>query len=434
MCHVLLAEQDSLLYPELLRTDFEENTESEGTASFRLSFEDQIKFQTKTLFVYKGFKLNYRNRGEGDQNIEQRTSLSYTWKGLSIGYGRGYVNIAHGIILGYSMMKYSPAFSGQAGIRPVKMKIGAYDQNKDLITLGISVKSIGIFLFRFDDTFGGTVEYNKDHGRYGLALYLAVKPIMESWASLENNSFKTSLNMSTTHRGINHLSADILYKTNKIRLFGSAVWLSPEFVDLKKDSKWGSGLSPGSRGLTAGIRIGRAPWRFSGLGQSILGNTYREEKSILDLRFKQHPFEINSVYSLTIKNKLDEGDNFPFLLTWQKNIKHNMKVNVKIKVTKTCRLTCQLQGDFIHERSYISLFRLDYKGDLSSIKFQLTRCAGFDNDLYFVRPAGVTYYGIRKAPNDETLFIDLIYAINIARFDVYIHLRNEGVSMGINYK
>lgn len=434
MFHVALAEQDSLLYPELLRGDIEEAFKNEGTTSLQISFEDQIKFRTKAQFVYRGFKFNYRNRGESDQNIIERTSLSYSWKGLSMACGRGYINIAHGLILGYSMMKFSPAFSGQAGVRPVKIKVGAYDQYKELTSLNVSLGAADLSLFSYDGSLGATVEYGKDTWRSGLAVYVIDQLLLESWASCQQGPVKSSLNISVSAGGINHISADLLYKNNLLQCFGSAAWLSPEFYCIKKDSKWGSGLSPGSRGLAAGIRIDRAPWRLSGLGQSLLSDSYREEKCMLDLGFRKQPFEINGVYSLNHKNDLDESEHFPFGLTWRQSIKHNLKLNVKIRITKACDLTCQIQGDVVHERSYVGLFRLEYKSNESSIKFQLTRCAGFDNDLYFVRPAGVAYYGIRKAPNNETLFIDLIYAINIKKVNVYIHLRNEGVHLGVNYK
>ena len=428
-----MAEPDSLLYPELLRSGSSEDND-DAAVSMQISFKEQIDFRIKAQFTYKGFDLNYRNQGGGNHEITQKTSLGYSWKGVRFGHGTGYINIAHGMVLGYTMMRFSPAFAGQAGVRPVKIKIGAYDQYKKLTSLGVSLGAVDLSLFRYDGILGATLEYGNETWRSGLAGYATSPLLLESWASYQQGPIKTSLNVSAFAGGINHLSADLLYKNGSLQFFGSATCLSPEFYCIKKDSKWGSGLSPGSRGLTVGIRVDQAPWRLSGLGQSLLSDTYREEKCMMDLGFRKQPFKINAVYSLSHKNELDKSEHFPFTLIWHQRIKHSLKLNIKIKITDACRFACQMQGDPVYPNSHVALFRVEYKKGPTSLKCQLTSCNGYDNDLYFVRPAGVNYYGIRKAPPKENLYLDLVYSIEMDRFEVYVHLRNEGANLGINYK
>ena len=434
MAYAVAAEPDSLSYPELMRSNMDEFSNDAGSVSQRISFEDQVSLQTKAQLIYKGFTFNYKNKGDARDEINQQTSLEYSWNGLTVGHGNGYINVAHGLILGYAMMKYSPAFSGQAGIRSAKFKIGTYDQYKDLTTLRVTLGSAGLSLFRYDGDYGAVFECGLGDWRMGLGVYGADKMLMESWASFQARAINASLDLSLSTQGINHFSSDLLYKKGSMRLYGSAVWLSSEFHCVKKDSKWGSGLSPGSQGLAAGIRINRFPWLFSGIAQSVLGSVYREERCMLECRFRQKPFEISGLYSLNSKNELGDSKDFPFGLTWCQSIKHTLKLNMKIIVTKTFGLVCHIQGDLVHSNSYVFVSRLEYKTKQSSLKFQLTRCNGFDHDLYFVRPAGPDYYGIRKAPGNETVYLDLVCSRNLDRFEIYVHVRNEGVSLGLNYK
>jgi len=77
---------------------------------------------------------------------------------------------------------------------------------------------------------------------------------------------------------------------------------------------------------------------------------------------------------------------------------------------------------------------MEYIKGPTILKLQLAGCNGYDYDLYFVRPAGSPYYGIRKAPQKETRYMDLIYTKKIGLVDISVQLRNEGISFGMNCK
>ena len=212
------------------------------------------------------------------------------------------------------------------------------------------------------------------------------------------------------------------------------VYLSKGFYSIKTDNKWGSGLRPGSRGHALGFNFSSPPWKLSGMAYDITGNSRQESKYIFEGRYKKSFFEIATIYIYKAINKIAESDKYPYGNIWTNEMDHNIKMNLKVKISPTLRFVCQLQGGVFKNKSYIALFRITHKKNNNSLKFQLTQCNGFENDLYFLRPSGHTYYGIRKAPEDETLYYDLVFSKNLEKFDVFIHLRNEGVSVGISYK
>ena len=264
----------------------------------------------------------------------------------------------------------------------------------------------------------------------GVAIYGLDKPLMETWMNYKSKNVKTSFNASLASGNLNHVTADLYYAFEVIRIFVSAVYLHPEFIALQTDSKWGSGLKAGSQGYANGVGLSISPWKVSSLGYCVLRNNYKEQRFMLDLRYKKNPLEVILSYSTKNITELVEEKIFPFALHWQEECAQICKLSVKLQILKELQLSYQLQGDIKNLRSYASVLRLTFKSKNDLLRVQFSRCSSCGNALYFLRPLTSSTYSIRRAPERETLYLDLVYSKNIGAMTLYILLRNEGMNVG----
>lgn len=425
--------QDSLIYPESMSPQTMEEFENDGNVTFRISFTGEIVYKAKAQFTHKGFELNYLSYG-GEKETEQYASISWLSKWVILGMGRGQPNIAKGMILGNTMMRFTPNLRSQSGISPAKLRIKNYDYYKELIFASGVINKFDISLFRYNGTYCGFIQYRQKEWFSGAAWYGLEKPVIETWANYKSDQIKGSVNASLASGNFNHATGDLYYSHGVFRLFMSVIYLHPEFLSLKSDSKWGSGLKAGSQGYASGAGLSISPWKINILGYCILRNDHYEQRSMLDVRYKKKVFEIILSYSSKTIKELIEDNNFPFALSWQEQDYRICKMNVKYQIKKELQLSYQLQGDIMHSRSYASIFRLTYRKSGNILRFQLSHCRSYNNALYFLRPLTASSYSIRRAPTEETLYIDMLYSRNIGKMKLYILLRNEGMNVGFNYK
>jgi hypothetical protein len=425
----ILIAQDSLLYPEALSPQSMKEYEQEGKVSFRVASNEDINYRLKAQFTYQGFEFYYLGQG-GERESEQTTSLAFSNKWINIGVGRGQPHIAKGIILGNTMMRFTPGLTNNAGVRASRISIRNYDYYDELVYLTGSVGRVCGSIFRYDGVYSGSVEYRYHQWLAGLAYYGLERSLIESWVNYKNDQLRASLNASLADKKINHICGDALYKNEMFTLFGAAIYTQEDLIELKSDSQWGSGLKSGSRGVSAGVSLTFSPWKINTIAYNILRADHNEERFMLDMRYKKKPFEINISYSFKNISELQEDRIFPFALTWNESQNHICKLTTKIDLSKAVHVSYQLQGDMRHKRSHVSVFRLTYKRFGSLLRCQLSHCCGSDSDLYFLRPLTPSSYSIRKATNEETIYIDLLYSRNVGNMKIHVLLRNEGVNLG----
>jgi hypothetical protein len=425
--------QDSLMYLESMSPQSMAEFENDGKVTFRVSFSGEIGYRAKAQFTYRGFELYYLNQG-GEKEIEQCMSLSWSSKWMKLGMGRGQPNIAKGMILGNTMMRFTPDPRSQSGISPAKLKIKNYDYYKELVFASAVINKFDISLFRYNDTYGGFIQYRQKKWFTGAAWYGLGKPVIETWANYKSDQIKGSVNASLASGNLNHATGDLYYSQGVFRLFISAIYLHPEFLSLKSDSKWGSGLKAGSQGYASGAGLLISPWKINILGYCILRDNYQEQRYMLDLRYKKKPLEVILSYSSKVISELKENDNFPFARSWQEQEYRICKMNVKFQIKKELQLSYQLQGDIMNLQSYASVLRLTYRKSGNLLRFQLSNCRSWDNALYFLRPLTSSAYSIRRAPKEETVYLDLIYSRDIGMMKIYVLLRNEGMNVGFDIK
>jgi hypothetical protein len=357
-----------------------EEFENDGKVTFRISFTGEIEYKAKAQFSYRGFELNYLSHG-GDKDAEQCASLSWSSKWMILGIGRGQPNIAKGMILGNTMMRFTPDPRSQAGISPAKLRIKNYDYYKELVFVSAAINKFDISLFRYNDTYGGFIQYRQKKWFSGAAWYGLENPVIETWANYKSNQTKGSINASLASGNLNHATGDLYFSQGIFRLFMSAIYLHQEFLSLKSDSKWGSGLQAGSQGYAGGAGLSSSPWKINILGYCILRDNYQEQRYMLDMRYKKKPFEVIISYSSKVIFELIENNNFPFARSWQEQDNGICKMNIKFQIKKELKFSYQLQGDIMHSRSYASVLRLTYRKSGDILRFQLSNCRSWDNAL-----------------------------------------------------
>ena len=429
----ILFAQDSLLHTEALSAHAMEEFEKDGRVSLKVSFSEEVQYKLKTQFAYRGFEFNYLDEG-GDKEGEKTASLSWSSNWIEIGAGRGQPNIAKGLILGNTMMRFTPNLGNLAGMSPAKLKIKSYAYYKDLIFVRGSIRNFGAAVFRYNGYYCGFIQYRHNTWHAGAVVYGFEKSVLESWVNYRDNEFRSSLNASLAKGKLNHATADMYYSHGNLRLFMSAIYMHPEFIALKSDSKWGSGLQAGSQGYASGASLTFSPWKINCLGYCVLRNDYREQRFMLDLRYRKTPLELIISYSSKNISELKEREIFPFDLQWQEQLAGICKLNIKLQIFKQLHLSCQLQGDMINMGSYVSILRLTYKRPKDLLRLQISSCRSCGNALYFLRPLTASTYSIRRAPENETLYVDLVYSKDMGVITLYVLLRNEGVNVGFDYR
>jgi hypothetical protein len=232
----------------------------------------------------------------------------------------------------------------------------------------------------------------------------------------------------------NHICGDVLVKHKKLSLYAAAIGLQKDFNALKIDSKWGSGLKPGSCGIAAGITGSFTPLKVSMIAYDMICDKSEERRFLFECVYKKRPMEILFSYTGKHLAALSDKDIFPFERDWRSERSDVCKMNLKLNLEKGLLLNCQLQGDVANPGSYAAVIRLTYEQKKEQLRFQLTACRGPDADLYFLRPLGPSTYTIRKTPREEAFYWDILYSKDIGSMELYVLLRSEGVNLGFDHE
>ncbi|MCF7832384.1 MAG: hypothetical protein K9N05_02255 [Candidatus Marinimicrobia bacterium] len=423
--------QDSLIHPDALSAQALDEYENDAKISFRLGFGENISYRVKTQFEYCGFNFFYLAEGE-EKDPEQTVSFSAEKGCLKAGIGQGQPNISKGLILGNTMMRFTPDLSNNAGISPGKLSIKNYNYYARLEYCDVKFRDMDMSAFRYDGNYCAMAQYARSEWNAGMAYFALIDPILETWAEYKNKTIRANFDLSLAKWNLNHICGDILYKRGGVLLYGGAVYTHHNFQMLKSDSKWGSGLKAGSQGYSGGISLSSSLLKLKSFAYCVFRDNYQEQRCMIDLGFKKKPCEIILSYCSKTISELDENKHFPFEQDWQEEKNRICKMNVKFQIQKQLQFSYQIQGDILHPRSYVSVLRLTYRRSDDLIRLQLSKCRSLDNALYFLRPLTASAYSIRRAPNIETSYIDLLYSKDIGIMRIYILLRNEGINVGFS--
>lgn len=425
--------ENGMLYPEFFSLAYLEELENEGECSFRISMTDRISYRVKTRFSIKGFVFHYSNEG-GTGESDHLASLEWNSKYLSAGIGKGQPNIAKGVLLGNTMMRMTPNLGGNAGVRSAKIDIKNYNYFNELGYFNFSLGPSAGSAFYYNGVYGALYEYATEKWLGGIASYHDQKILTEAWGNYKNKDITLSLNASLVALKLNHVCADLYYRNKLLALYVSAISLSSDFMSIKCDSKWGSGLKPGSTGIAAGLTTSFPRWKANMIAYRIIRNDYEEQRVMMDLRFRSTRCELNFAYTYKHIQQLDESEMFPFALDWHQEISRVCKLNCKIKVGSNVDLQYQLQGDVVSLRAYAEIIRLTYKNKNDLLRFQLSRSQDVGSKLYYLRPLTPLNYSIRSSLETASCTMDLMYSRDIGIMKLYVLLRTEGMNVGFLIK
>lgn len=432
-----LVAQDTLMYHELMNPEISEACHNEGRSSLKLFFENEIGIDLRTDITYNDFIIHYRMKGWRVKEYDQYGALEWATTHFHAALGRGRPNIAKGLILGNTMMRFTPALSSQAGIRAAKLRSTASDYYKPLINAGMNFCFPGhnvnyvLNAFRYNDHYGAIAEFGHEKLNSGIAVYPGNRTITEIWSSYGNKKFKACLDLSLAGLTYNHMYSDLFYRQGRLDLFAAIVHLENDFIAIKADSKWGSGLLPGSRGYAGGIGFTGSPCKMNAIAFLIDGKEQQEQRVMIDFRYTKTPFEFRLLYTDKLIETVKSAETFPFALTLSKQLARICKAVIKVRLTRNLDLSCQCQADLTTPDAYAAYLRISYQTEEKNLRLQISHAGAGDADLYYVRPLSPSYYGIRKAAKEPGYFIDLVCSRKIGNYELYILLRSEGIQTGI---
>ncbi|MDZ7820451.1 MAG: hypothetical protein U5N26_00800 [Candidatus Marinimicrobia bacterium] len=278
---LLLTAQDSPDHAECLSARFFEEQESGAQVSSSVSLKPELRFTNKIVIGSGPLTYYYYHRGT-TQNMEDAVAIAFSSKYVQGGFGRGRPDIARGIILGNTMMRMTadPVFNFR--MSDLKVRIKNYVYYPSLAYIGSKIKNASLFLFRHDGTRCAAGEYKRKRFQCGAAYYHTEDPVTEFWMKISGETLPATFNASVSHSGPNHLAADVLFRSGSLRWHAAAVHLFPSFTDHRGDSKWGTGLCPGSTAFAAGhvFRAGR--WKWKNVFYGIFHDDYLERRLMSD--------------------------------------------------------------------------------------------------------------------------------------------------------
>ncbi|MBN2780476.1 MAG: hypothetical protein JXR21_00765 [Candidatus Marinimicrobia bacterium] len=429
----LASGEDSLAYPELFSAALFEEPGNGARIVTRLSLKENFSYQHTAVLERAPFTLYYTGLGaSGDP--EQLVSCSFSAGPFRAGAGRGRVHIAKGLILGNTMMRFSPDPASNFRMEGVKAAIGNYTYCSSLIFAGAQWKSLSADLFRIKDITGASLQYRNKALTSGLAFYRTADAVAEIWTSHSGKILSGQLNASFCLSGVNHLAGEILIRQGPFRWHAGAVWLSPDFTACSPDSKWGSGLIPGSCGFTAAGQIPAGFWKLRSAFYAITHPRQRESRYWLSAGYARAPFEFGLFYDEKYQEFISASACFPFPENRQSEHSRILKGQIKLDLSRSLHLDAQVQADLLHRSACAALTRLSYRHSGTLLRLQLSRGYSDGTVLYILRPASASRYTIRRMPVNDITYLDLLYSAMLGPLRCSLLLCSEGVSAEFEMK
>ncbi len=429
----LAAGEDTLAYPELFPPALFDEAVGGARIVTRLALKQGFSYQHTAVLERAPFTLYYTGLSDtGDP--EQLVSGSFSAGPFRAGAGRGRVHIAKGFILGNTMMRFSPDPASNFRMEGVKAAIGNYTYCPSLVYAGAQWKSLSLDLFRTKSINGASLQYRDKVLTTGLALYGTARMIAEIWASHSGKVLSGHFNGSASLYGVNHLAGEVLIRQGPFRWHAGAVWLSPDFIACSPDSKWGSGLIPGSRGFTAAGQVPAGAWKLHSAFYAITHPRQRESRYWLSAVYARTPFEFGLFYDEKIREFMSASGRFPFPETRQSEHSRILKGQIKLDLSRSLRLDAQVQADVLHRSACAALTRLSYRHSGTLLRLQLSRGYSDGTILYILRPATASRYTIRRMPVNDITYLDLLYSVMLGTLRCSFLLCSEGAAAEVEMK
>ena len=424
--------QDSLSFPELLSIRYFEESEIRALIRSRIALKNNISYKNTIVIERQPFTLYYRNTGE-ENDPEQIFSCAFQSRFIQAGIGRGRPHIAQGIILGNTMMRFTPDPLANFRMGTSRLKIKNYEYYPSLYYLGLHIKKMSLSVFQYDDIFSVIGQIRRENIQAGLAIYGLKNPIYESWAAYRGSVFRGSINGSIISSGLssfglNHIAVDALISHAPFRWHSGAIRIGSSFVEYDVDSKWGTGLIPGSIGLIGGTMFSTGKWKIRGTAYQIYHVQQHEKRLLLDVLYRKAPYEIGISYIQKRLNKLNASEVFPYALEWHKTQSGILKTRMKIKINETLKLDSQIQADILKGNAFSVLYRLTYRSGDHILRLQVTHGRSDETILYLLRPMNYNRYVIQRIPTETATYIDLVYSFMLRAFRCSILINNDGIA------
>ncbi len=419
--------QDSLSFPELMSARYFEESEIRALIRSRITLKNSVSYKNTIVIERQPLTLYYRNTGE-ENDPEQVFSCAFQSRFIQAGIGRGRPHIAQGVILGNTMMRFSPDPLANFRMGTSRLKIKNYEYYPSLYYLGLHIKDVSLSVFRYDGIFSAIGQIRRENIQAGLAIYGLDNPVCESWTTYRGQVFRGAINGSITFSGLNHISADALISHSPFRWHFGAIRIGSSFVEYDADSKWGTGLTPGSIGFIGGIIFSPGKWKIRGTAYHIYHAQRHEKRLLLDALYRKSPCEIGISYIQKELNKLNPGKIFPYVPEWQKTESGILKTRIKIKINETLKLDTQIQADILKGNAFSVLCRLTYRSGNHILRLQSTYGRSDETILYLLRPMNYNRYLIQRVATETARYIDLVYSFMLGTFRCSILMNNDGIA------
>jgi hypothetical protein len=328
------------------------------------------------------------------------------------------------------MMRFSSDPSTNIGYCRSKIKLANYSYNPDLIFIKANYRAFSAGALRHRNVLAIIGEYSDKAINAGSILYFLDKPLLEMYGAFHDKKQRCSLNMSMFKNRLNHFSVDYRYRNKTIKLFASLVHCDKKYIEIKADSKWGSGLKENSAGYAAGYYLNLKGFKICMSSVRLAGDNYREDKVIGDIIYKYKKTEIGLSANYRDRNELKASTYIPALLDWKKTEQALIKFKLKSKAISRLTIMTQFQMNALDLYAYSGIIRLSYNSQNTKLILQISQATSGQSDIYYLRPLSASTYSIRKA-GEACLFFDLVFEKKFNDVKMGVLVRTEGLSLNL---
>ncbi len=424
---------ESLEFVESYSANYFEELDSDARFNLQIRLRDPVDFKGNCNIRRGPFSFYLRSSTE-KKEAKTTAGFSYTSSYLHAGIGRGRPHIARGMILGNTMMGFTADPRNNYRMSRSPIQIRNFDYYPSLMYLGGSWNQSSLTLMYLDRTVILVNKLELKNISTNIAVYFSDKGILESWTEYRSESWRGSLDFSLSPQGWNHICADLLFRCGDLQVHSGSLFTSPSYSAFKADADWGTSLQANSRALCAGINFSLGNWKIMGAAYHIQQSPNLRQRLYLDLQYRRKAFQAGLGLQVTESRVLGKSSVFPFPKTLLGTRDILWKTGIKFSFSKTLQLDVQILADLAYGHASAALLRLSYRKNQDVLRLQITRGCSAESILYLLRPLDASSYSIQRMPVPETLYVDLVYAPNIAPFQYSILVNASGLMFKMSLK
>lgn len=409
--------QDTLLFPEDVSASFWDDLDRGAKLRVQGVWKEDELYLCHDMSLNMGFLTFYSSVDFSRSEMEMGSLSFEAEQGMfSAGYGRGYIHLGQGYILGQTMMGISSDPIRNADRGKNRFRVNNKDYNKQTAFLGISTSDYSAHIFQYDTLAGLTASMDRKNLLLGTALYGTQAPLMEIWFCYDKNALRCSGNISADSRGFNFFSAHVLKREKTLALHMGGCITGGNYTGLDPDSQWGTGMGANSRGLVCGFSFKRSALKVETSAYLLITPELTKFRQYTTLKWKNDHSLCALSYRFSSEDTWEKVAEFPYALSEEVSSWQLLKYLFRYEWNSKLFTDFQIQSELFQRSAWSILIKSNYcHSNILRIQAQICRAMSGNQPLYILRPAVYSGCLIQRIPMETVLYADLVLKIKLSK-------------------